>query len=34
MLEDARHDNKDTDTEYLKRKCEISRLGFGISRKS
>lgn len=23
MLEDARNDNKDTDTEYLKRKCEL-----------
>ena len=23
MMEDARNDNKDTDTEYLKRKCEL-----------
>lgn len=25
MLEDARNDNKDTDAEHLKRKCEYSR---------
>ena len=26
MLEDARNDNKDTDAEHLKRKCESFRL--------
>ena len=26
MLEDARNDNKDTDTEHLRRKCERHRL--------
>ena len=26
MLEDARNDNKDTDTEHLRRKCELHGL--------
>ena len=26
MLEDARNDNKDTDTEHLRRKCELHRF--------
>lgn len=26
MLEDARNDNKDTDTEHLRRRCELHKF--------